>query len=289
MIRHALRDATGLLIDAVELGPHAGDAIVLLHGYTDSRRAFTPMLTRMPSAFRRIAFSHRGHGDSDKPMSGYRLGDLADDLATVMDGLQVPRAILVGHSMGSLVATRYALAHPERVAGLALIAGFATLRGNTAIASFWDETIANLADPVDPAMVRAFQESTLARPVPVSFLDMVVAESLKLPARVWTQTLRGLLDEDFSRSLARIDAPTLMIRGDRDAMSDRAEQRRLQAFMPGAELATITDGGHAPHWEEPERIADLVTGFAQRALRKAMPVGTGTCRLALPERTVYVA
>lgn len=289
MTPHGLRTTNGLLIDAVEHGPHAGDAIVFLHGYTDSRRAFAPMLTSMPSSFRRVVFSHRGHGDSDKPMSGYRVGDLADDLATVLDGLEIPRAVLVGHSMGSLIATRYALARPERVAGLALIGGFATLRDNMAVEPFWRETIADLADPVDPAMVRAFQESTLARPVPASFLDLVVTESLKLPARVWTQTLHGLLDEDFSHSLARIDAPTLLIWGDQDATSDRAEQRRLQAFMPGAELVSIAGGGHAPHWEEPERIAGLVTGFAWRALRNSTPVGTGTCLLALPEQTAYVA
>lgn len=289
MIRHAIRTATGLHVDAVAHGPRNGDAIVFLHGYTDSRRAYAPMLAHMPPARRCIAFSHRGHGDSDRPRTGYRIGDLVGDLAAVIDALEVPRAVLVGHSMGSLVAARYALARPERVAGLVLIGGFAALRGNAAVESFWRETIADLADPVDPAMVRAFQESTLARPVPGTFLDMVVAESLKLPARVWTQTLRGLLDEDFSRSLAHVAAPVRLIHGDRDTFSDAAEQRRLQAFLPAAELVTIEGAGHSPHWEDPQGMADLVDDFAHKALDGTQPAPLAACRLALPETTAYVA
>lgn len=289
MIRHTLRTDTGLLIDAVAQGPRAGEAVVFLHGYSDSRRGFAPMLAHMPTALRCVAFSHRGHGDSGKPMSGYRIADLVADLSATMDGLGIPRAVLVGHSMGSLVATRFALDQPERVAGLALVGGFASLRGNAAVEAFWREAIAGLADPVDPAMVRAFQESTLARPVPGTFLDMVVAESLKLPARVWVQTLRGLLDEDFSRSLARISAPVLQIWGDQDTMSDKAEQRRLQGFLPGAELVAIQGAGHAPHWEEPERIASMIAGFAQRTLAGLPPATLVTSRFALPEQSAYVA
>ncbi|MBL8701720.1 MAG: alpha/beta hydrolase [Alphaproteobacteria bacterium] len=289
MIHHVLRTAAGLHVDAVAHGPRSGDAIVFLHGYTDSRRAFAPMLAHMPPDRRCIAFSHRGHGDSDKPRTGYRIDDLVDDLAAVMERLEVPRAVLVGHSMGSLVATRYALTRPDRVAGLALIGGFAALRGNAVVEAFWRETIADLVDPVDPAMSRAFQESTLARPVPAAFLDTVVTESLKLPARVWTQTLRGLLDEDFSRSLARIAVPALLIRGDRDTFSDAAEQRRLQAFLPGAERITIDGAGHAPHWEDPRGVADLIAGFARSALHAMPPIGPASGRLALPELTTYVA
>lgn len=289
MTRYAIRTATGLLIDTVEHGPRTGEAIVFLHGYGDSRVAHEPMIAGLPSSQRRIAFSHRGHGDSDKPMTGYRITDLVEDLAAVMDGLAVPRAVLVGHSMGSLIATRYALTNAARVGGLVLIGGFAALRGNTAVETFWSEAIAPLADPVDPAMVRAFQLSTLARPVSPGFLDRVVAESLKLPARAWRQTLRGLLDEDFSRSLASIAAPTLLIRGDRDTFSDRAEQRRLQAFLPGAELVMVAGAGHAPHWEDPDRIAELVTGFSERALHRTTAASVNANRLALPELFVYVA
>ena len=69
----------------------------------------------------------------------------------------------------------------------------------------WDGTLATLVDPVDPAFAREFQQSTLARPIPAAQLDTFVAESLKVPARVWRATFRGFLDLDFSARVAPDD------------------------------------------------------------------------------------
>jgi hypothetical protein len=71
------------------------------------------------------------------------------------------------------------------VLGLVLVGAFAALARNPDCVAFGEASIAPLSDPIDPAFVRAFQESTLARSVPKAFLDRVVSESLKVPARVW--------------------------------------------------------------------------------------------------------
>ena len=63
-----------------------------------------------------------------------------------------------------------------------------------------------LADPVDPAFVREFQESTLAQPVPSAFVDMVVRESLKVPALLWREAFEGLLEDDVDPDVHRITA-----------------------------------------------------------------------------------
>jgi pimeloyl-ACP methyl ester carboxylesterase len=95
--------------------------------------------------------------------------------------------------------------------------------------------------------------------VPAEFFETIVAESLKVPARVWKAALEPYLTVDFSRRLKEISAPTLLIWGDRDAFTLQAEQDALNRAIAGSRLMTYSGTGHAPHWEEPERYAaDLI-------------------------------
>lgn len=271
---HQIETRNGLLFSCAEQGDFHGTPVVLLHGYTDSWRSFAPLMTHLPRRFRTVAVSQRGHGDSVKPAKGYALADFAADLEMLLDALGIDRAVVVGHSMGSLVATRFAIDHPDRVAGLGLIGAFTTLKGNPAAEAFWRDAVANLADPVDPALARGFQESTLARPVPPAFLDGVVAESLKAPARVWRAAFRAMLDDDFSAELPRIAAPTLIVWGDRDDFAGRAEQEALKAAIAGAVLKLHPGSGHAPHWEDPERVARQIAAFVDERAAAQSPSET---------------
>ena len=152
--------------------------------------------------------------------------------------------------MGGLVAQRFAIDHPDRTRGLVLLGTFATLKGHPDVQAMWDGTLATLVDPVDPAFVREFQESTLARPIPPAQLDTFVAESLKVPARVWRATFRDFLDHDFSAESRRITAPTLVISGDKDALRrPRRSAIALAAAIRGATVVDYPDFGHAMHWE----------------------------------------
>jgi len=109
--------------------------------------------------------------------------------------------------------------------------------------------------------VREFQESTLAQPVPPAFVDMVVQESLKLPARVWHAAFEGFLEDDFAGELDRVKAPTLILWGDRDALLTRADQEALRGAIAGSRLVVYEGAGHALHWEEPARFAADVVAF----------------------------
>jgi pimeloyl-ACP methyl ester carboxylesterase len=123
---------------------------------------------------------------------------------------------------------------------------------------FWD-IVSTLTDPIDPSFVREFQESTLAQPVPPAFLDTIVRESLKVPARVWRAALEAHLEADYSNEFGKIKAPTLIVWGDQDTIHPRSEQEGLAAAITGSQLVVYPGAGHAVHWEEPERFAaDLV-------------------------------
>lgn len=119
-----------------------------------------------------------------------------------------------------------------------------------------------MAMPVDPGFARSFQESTLARPIPASFIDMVVGESLKVPAFVWKAALAGLFATDTA--LERVAAPALLLWGERDAMFPRAGQEALAAALPTAELTVVRIAGHGLHWEDPAAIAAELARFHAR-------------------------
>jgi non-heme chloroperoxidase len=252
--------STGVRLPYVELGPPAGVPVLMLHGYTDSWRSFELLLPHLPSRVRAIAVTERGHGDADRPATGYRPEDFVSDVAAFMDALELPAAVLVGHSGGSYTAQRFAIEHPDRTLGIALVGAFRALHGKPELHELW-QAVAELRDPVDPDFVREFQESTATQPVPVEFMEAVIAESRKVPARVWQATLKGLLDAEAPTETGTITAPTLILWGDRDTLCTRRDLEALVAAISGARLVVFQGTGHAVHWEQPERAAAELAAF----------------------------
>lgn len=255
--------SNGIRLPYVEQGSRSGIPVLLLHGYTDTWGSFEPVLPHLPEWVRALALTQRGHGDADRPADGYHPNDFAADAVAFMDALDLRRAVVVGHCMGSYVAQRVAMDHPERVLGLMLVGSFITLRGNPAAAELREE-VAQLADPIDPEFVRAFQVSTVAQPVAPAFMEAIVQDNLKMPARVWQAVLDALADADFSTELRRIGAPTRIVWGDRDSLFGRGEQDALAAAIPDARLVVYRRAGHGLHWEEPEQFANDLAVFAEQ-------------------------
>lgn len=255
--------ATGVTVQYVaqgEAGTPWDVPVVFVHGLSDSWRSFAPLL-RLLQDQRTIALTQRGHGEATRPRHGYAAADFADDLAAFLDALRIPRAVLVGHSMGSAVVQRFAIDHPERVAGVVLFGANATWKGNPVLTEICVEVDAHLTDTVKPDFVRAFQHSDR---VPDDRLKLMIAESQLVPVRVWHQAGHALLAVDFTAELSRITAPALIIWGMEDPLCGEAEQERLRALIPNAELLVYPDAGHNLHWEHPERFAVDLLDFLAR-------------------------
>jgi pimeloyl-ACP methyl ester carboxylesterase len=135
------------------------------------------------------------------------------------------------------------------------------------VVEFWENEISRLTDPIDPQIARDFQQSTLAQPIPASFLETIVRESLKVPAHVWRAAFQGFLEDDFAAELNEIGSPTLIVWGAKDAFCPRADQEMLLAAIAGSRLVVYEHAGHALHWEEPERFAADVASFAGNLAR----------------------
>jgi pimeloyl-ACP methyl ester carboxylesterase len=252
------------VLSHVEQGDPSGPVVLFLPGPTDSWRSYQAVLERLPSSVRAIAVSQRGHGDSAKPATGYRVEDFAGDVVPFLDGLGVERAVLAGHSGSCLVARRVAIDHPERVAGLVLEASPTTLRDDPGLEEFVTSVVAGLDDPIDPEFARSVIVDTSAEDLTPSIVDEMAAELLKVPARVWREMFADLLEYDDLESLAAIDAPVLLVWGDGDGLVGRAMQEALLGRLRRAELVVYLGVGHTPRWEEPSRFAADVTQFVER-------------------------
>lgn len=253
------RLATGVELHVAEAGPADGQPVLFLHGYTDSWFSFSRVFERLPAWIRAIAPTQRGHGDSERPASDYRQADFAGDAIALMDALRIDRADIVGHSMGSFVAQRIAIEHPDRVHRLVVVGGGDTAHARGPLELY--AAVQHLVDPVDREFVREFQASSVAAPVPAAFMDQIVRESLKLPAAVWREALGRLVAREEQLDPRRIESPTLIVWGDLDSLMSQHEQDRLVAAVRGARLLRYCGIGHSPPWEVPALFVDDLTTF----------------------------
>ncbi|MEU8525505.1 MULTISPECIES: alpha/beta fold hydrolase [Streptomyces] len=248
-----------------EAGGPDGTPVVLVHGYVDSWWTFEPMLRRMPSALHAYAPTQRGHGDAEKPEEGYLPEDFADDLVAFLDSTGIERAVLVGGSSGGVQARIVAGRRPDRVAGLVLLGVPASLADKPGAAEL-RERLSAAEDPVDRAFVEDFVRGMTEVPIARGFLETIVDENLKAPARVWRETLHGLLETDLLATLTGILVPTLVVWGDRDPILPREDQQRILDTIPLSRLLVHEGAGHVPYWENPDRVLRDIAAFAAEVM-----------------------
>ncbi len=257
------RLSTGVRLRYLVQGDPAGRPVILLHGLADSWFSFSRVLSGLSKSHRLYVPDLRGHGNSDRPADGYTLPHMAADVVAFMDCMGIRRATLVGHSMGSFVAQQAGVAAPERVVGLVLIGSAVTARNQVLLTL--EQDLATLPEPVPVDFVREFQASTVHHRMPEDFMAHVVAESSKVPARVWRAALAGLIERELVPDPGGSGIPALLLWGDRDGIFTRSDQQALAAARRVASLKVYRETGHAPHWERPgEVVRDL-----ERFLRTA--------------------
>jgi pimeloyl-ACP methyl ester carboxylesterase len=253
---------TGITTVVTEQGNPSGQPMLLLHAWAGSRRSFARFLPLLPSTVHAAAVDLRGHGDADKPPTGYDLASLAGDVVAVLDALGIRRAVLVGASSGGYVAQQVAVTEPDRVAGLVLAGSPRDLRGRPPFADALEE----MPDPVDPAWVRTFSAGfTDLERLPPWYVDLMVEDGLRLPADIWRATFVGLNQSRPPTEVGTISAPTLVISGGQDGLLGREHSAELVAAVPGARWLEYADTGHLLLEEQPARLAadtmSFVTGL----------------------------
>ena len=245
----------------LENGDLQGPSLILIHAVGDTSEIFRGVMQHLPHTIHAFALTMRGNGEASKPESGYRSSDLANDVALFMDALNINSAVVAGGSSGGLVAQRFVLDNPNRSAGLVLLGAPLTLAKNPFVRELADSTFANLTDPIESEFLRSFIDPMLIKDHPVADVNALIDESKKTPARVWRETIDGILEDDFVAELPTINAPALIVWGDKDSVLPYEDQVMFTKLIKNSELKVNGGAGHLIYWEEPERTAKDVAEF----------------------------
>jgi len=252
----------------IDRGDRSGPTVVLIHGYTDNARDWVPMLPYLSKRYRLILVDIRGHGQSSKPECCYTRLDFAYDIKLLLDALNVRKADIVGHSLGSIIAQTFAEYWPERTAHVVLISSTGgPLPGRPKKPSFdFAAEIRKLKEPIDPDspfMIAWWDSPT---PVDPDFIRRQRKDAAGIPLRVWLAVLdqalpAGNVYGDLQSTLPRLKAPTVLIWGSKDPIMEEDERQSLRDALPHARVKIFDGLGHNPFWEDPRGVAEAVNTF----------------------------
>jgi pimeloyl-ACP methyl ester carboxylesterase len=255
-----------------------GPAVVFCHGVTLSSRVWAKQFETFPAAgFRAIAFDSRGHGESRVGTTGHSLDNLADDLRTVLEELDLHDVVLVGHSMGGMSVQAFAIRHPDvladRVCGLVLLSTSShNLVSDARRVRGVVDTVINVGPDFGSLMRQRNLGLLLAR---IGFGDdpnpSHVEATREMLAACDKQTTReavsALLQLDLTEGLPAVDVATLVVVGTADALTPPRDSRRIVEMMPGARLVELEGAGHMLMYERTDEVDALVIDFARACAR----------------------
>jgi pimeloyl-ACP methyl ester carboxylesterase len=264
-VEPAAKDATVFGYKLHYLDAGRGEPIILLHGTGGEGARWMPTIQGLAGNFHVIALDQVGFGQSDKPLTIYHSGVFAGFLTQFMKTIGVPKATLMGQSMGASVALYQAVHHPEMVERLVLVdgGGYRSSADAPAPAPNWrNRQIAN-AGTLEES--REYMEKLYYYHSFVT--DKLVEQNLILRLRsaytiesMQTANERGLggVTEDEVRG---IKAPTLLICGMNDPLSSLANADKLNGAIKNSRKVLFDKAGHYPFLEHAERFNQVVLEF----------------------------
>jgi pimeloyl-ACP methyl ester carboxylesterase len=228
-----------------------GPGVVLLHGWGGNSSTWSATLDALAPTYRAVAVDLPGFGESDAPVGDWTVGDYADFTLHVMDALDIGRAALVGRSFGGRVAIKLAANHPDRVDRLVLV--------NSAGIPQTDR--AGYRPKVLVAKVAKFLlSSRFTRRLSDAARERAyrgrVRESEE--SRVTIGTFKLVVAEDLSPDLAQVQAPALVVAGDRDDVVPVRYAERMADLLPHATLHVVEGAGHQAHLDRPAQFHSLL-------------------------------
>lgn len=239
-----------------------GDPIVLVHGGFMDSDSWDLAAAALRTQYRVIRFDLRGFGRSLKPVAPYAP---TDDIRALLDKLDVPRAHVVGISMGGAVAINFAIAHPSRVRSLALVEP--GLGGYPMSSDVTDTMRAVAATARDRGREAAIEEF-LRRPVFASATDKPDAYAMIRSQLAKNFSLESPGMRDISPAaatrLGELTTPTLMMVGEFGGPDAKAIGRKIAAESPRAELVQIGGAGHMINLEQPAAFERQLRTFLAR-------------------------
>ncbi|MES1978494.1 MAG: alpha/beta hydrolase [Pseudomonadota bacterium] len=246
----------------------SGPLVVLIHGMGGDRSTWRHQIAALSEFFTAVSVDLRGYGDSDDPPNALAFKqDFTDDIRAVIDHFGVPRAHLVGLSMGGRVARAASLLMPDRVASLTL--------ANTS-PGFTDMTAAELDAFVEarshvgdgqqlPADFGQKQALAMTAPgAPASAIEVASTAMQRLRLGNYLEVLKASTLQDMGDKLELIACPVHIITSDLDRVYPQAVALQMLKRIPGAVLTCIEGAGHLSNLEKPQAFNEALLAFLQK-------------------------
>ena len=249
-----------LVIHYSDIGPREAPALVFSNSLGTDFRIWDDVVDRLGSGFRIIRYDKRGHGLSDAPPAPYELADHVGDIAALMYQLNVTDAVIVGLSVGGMIAQGLAAERPDLVKALVLCdtghkIGTAEL-WNTRISAVRESGIAGIAPQIlERWFSKAYRDDGNAGYS--AYRNMLE----RTPVEGYIGTAAAIRDADFTESTSGLSVPALCIVGDEDGATPPDLVRELAALIDSAQFEVIPAAGHLPCIEQPVRLAGLISDF----------------------------
>jgi pimeloyl-ACP methyl ester carboxylesterase len=244
-----------------------GPPLVLIMGYRLSSAAWpAKFVDTLAKRFTVVTLDNRGTGQSDKPLTGYALANMARDVAGVLGEIGIETTYMLGYSMGGAIAQEFTRQFPHRVAGLILCA---TMCGGPR-ATYAEASVVRVMRDLDgyspQQIARRLWEVTYApgylRAHREAAEDQMRRETaLPTPLHAADLQFQAFAEFDGAKALSQITCPTLILTGDLDRLIGPKNSEMLAQLIPGAKLVIIPGGGHRVLWEAVEECTDLIRGF----------------------------
>ncbi|HLW69463.1 MAG TPA: alpha/beta fold hydrolase [Candidatus Binataceae bacterium] len=245
-----------------------GTPIVFLHPWSTNGYIWYYQVFSFARTNQVIVIDHRGHGRSDKPAGGYSIQEHASDVRAVMDAAGAQKAIIVGNSIGGMMAMQFALSYPDRVKGLLILSSGTALGENMpkeTAAAFQSDYLGTFGALMEGAVSA---KSKRERPEILDVMRAHFAVQSNFPKHVFDSSLadpNGVFNWNIKSRLASIKAPTLVVAGEEDQATPVEANKYLADNIPGAKLLTVKDVGHFHQLEKPlefnATLKEFVTGL----------------------------
>lgn len=253
-------------------GPAHRPVIVFANSLGTDFRIWRDVIVRLAGDFPILTYDKRGHGLSDTGSTPYAIEDHVGDLASLLDYLGIRHSVVVGLSVGGLIAQGLCAARPDLVRALVL----ADTAHKIGTAEMWNSRIAavetgGLVSIVEPVMERWFTPA-FRDPQNIAYrgyVNMLVRQ----PAAGYAATCAAIRDADFTEAAKRIAVPTLCVVGDQDGSTPPELVLSLARLVPGARYEVIRDAGHIPCVEQPEVFTAVLRAFIEPLLNGETPNG----------------
>jgi pimeloyl-ACP methyl ester carboxylesterase len=257
-----------------------GRPLVLIHGVWASHEWWRWLVPALARTYYVISPDVRGHGQSSPLKSAYTVNGFAKDLDLLLRSIGIPEVVLVGWSMGGIISLEYALNYPSKVKALILIA----TRGHhnpklkrRIILQYLQARLSLLMDftaprkydrasggfPTQKIWLEREVEKMLSPKASREVQDWVMSDVRNNPRENYFQAVRSIWNWGAADRLKEIEAPTLIMVGDKDTRTPPRFSRLLHATIPNSSLVIVKDAGHCLPLEQPQRVNEEIIEFLE--------------------------